>query len=89
MSKRRARLDADRTAEPLTEIREVFDAGNGEMRTLFSGQGKEYVVVSETELLRARVSHLEEAILDALIDWGKVAPDDVRKRLRAAVGRVE
>ncbi len=39
-----ARLDTDRTAKPLTEIREVFDAGDGQMRTLFEGAGKEYVV---------------------------------------------
>jgi hypothetical protein len=41
----RARLDADGTAQPKTEIREVFDKGDGGLRTLFHGAGKEYVVV--------------------------------------------
>ncbi len=40
----RARLDPDGTAKPLTEIAEVFDVGNGELRTLFEGAGNEYVV---------------------------------------------
>ncbi len=35
------------------------------------------------------IERLKEAILDALVDWGKVKPDDVRNRLRKAVGRVE
>jgi len=38
-----------------------------------------------------RLETLQEAVLDVLIDWGegKATPEDVRKRLRKAVGRVE
>lgn len=39
-----ARLDADRTAQPKTEIVGVYDAGDGRPRTLHSGMAEAYVV---------------------------------------------